>query len=63
MTEQEDFKLFLKDFMDWLNNQEVGLLKLRMQIFKLLEEKPKEKKPQFDFSQVTMQAIRKGAAP
>jgi len=63
MSEQEDFKIFLKTFLDWVNYQEVGLLKLRMQIFKLLEEKPKEKKPQFDFSQVTMQAIRKGATP
>lgn len=35
----EDFKIFIEDFLDWINGQEAGLVKMKMQISKLLGEK------------------------
>lgn len=35
----EDFQAFLEDFLDYLNGQEAGIVKMKMQISKLLGEK------------------------
>jgi len=35
----ENFQAFLEDFIDWVNGQEAGLVKMKMQIAKLLGEK------------------------
>ena len=52
----EDFKIFLEDFMDLLNAQEASIVKMRMQIAKLVgvEVKGSPKLP-FDASKIQWQ--------
>lgn len=51
----EDFRIFLDDLLDYLNGQEAGLVKLRMQIQKVHGEcKPSAKLP-FDVSKIRWQ--------
>jgi len=51
----EDFKIFLEDLKDYLNGQEASLVKLKMQIEKILGDARPSKKLPFDVSKIQWQ--------